>query len=51
MDPNMQDDKNMALDDLIKRDMLKKKATKAGAKVGAGGVRGKMKRTAASAKL
>ena len=41
----------MALDDLIKRDMLKKKAAKTGAKVGAGGIRGKMQRSGANAKF
>lgn len=51
MDPNKTDDKNMALDDLIKRDMAKKKAAIKGAKgaklgAGGGGIRGKMQRTA-----
>lgn len=42
----MQDDKNMSLDDLIKRDKMKKKAAGQGAKSKMGGIRGKMQKMA-----
>ena len=46
MDSNMVDDKNMSLDDLIKRDKMKKKGGNMG-KPKPGGIRNKMQKLTA----
>jgi len=49
MDSNNVADKNMSLDDLIKRDKMKKKPTNQGGKAKpAAGIRGKMQKVAAN---